>query len=172
MDVFAAIHGRRSIRRYTDQPIPEDVIEELLRAAMAAPSAGNQQPWQFVVIDDRETLNAIPRFHPYSAMLKEAPLAIAICGDLREERYEGYWVQDCSAATQNLLLAAHGKGLGAVWLGIHPIEERVTGTRELLGLPAETIPLAVVAIGYPAEQKGAEDRYSPSRVHRNRYCGS
>ena len=167
MDAFEAIHGRRSIRSYTSEAIPEDVIEDLLKAAMAAPSAGNQQPWQFVVIDDRKLLDAIPEYHEHSAMLKQAPLAIAMCGDQRLERHKGFWVQDCSAATQNLLLAAHAKGLGAVWLGIYPVEERVKKTQQLLGLPKEVIPLAVVALGYPAESKDPADRFDSSRVHRN-----
>lgn len=171
MDALEAIHGRRSIRRYTAQAVPEDVIETLLRAAMAAPSAGNQQPWHFVVLDDRQTLEAIPQYHPYSAMLKEAPLAIVICGDERLEKHKGYWVQDCSAATQNLLLAAHAQGLGAVWLGVYPVMERVAKTQELLGLPPQVIPLAIVSVGYPAEQKGPADRFNPSRVHRNRWSG-
>ena len=170
METFEAIHGRRSIRRYTAQPVPEGAIEALLRAAMAAPSAGDERPWRFVVITDRALLNAIPQFHEYSQMLKEAPAAIVICGDTTLEKYKGYWVQDCSAATQNLLLAAHAKGLGSVWLGVHPIKVRVAKTQELLGLPSHVIPLAVVALGYPAEAKGPTDRYDPTRVHRNRWC--
>ena len=169
METFEAIHGRRSIRSYTDRPVAEDVIRDILAAAMAAPSAGNQQPWQFVVIDDRETLNAIPKYHEHASMLRQAPVAIAICGDERLEKYRGFWVQDCSAAVQNLLLAAHAKGLGAVWLGIHPIGERVVKTQELLGLPKEVIPLAVVALGYPAEKPGPVDRFDASRVHKNRW---
>lgn len=171
METLEAIHGRRSIRRYTAQPVSEEMVEKMLRAAMAAPSAGNQQPWQFVVIDDRKILDAIPQFHPYSAMLKEAPLAIVVCGDERQERYKGYWVQDCSAATQNLLLAAHDLGLGAVWLGVYPIMDRVAKTQELLGLPPHVIPLAIVSIGHPAEKKGPEDRFQASRIHRNRWSG-
>lgn len=169
MEAFEAIHGRRSIRRYTNQPVPEDAIEALLRAAMAAPSAGDERPWQFVVITERAILDAIPRFHEYSQMLREAPVAIVICGDTDLEKYKGYWVQDCSAATQNLLLAAHAEGLGAVWLGVHPIEDRVAKTQELLGLPSHVIPLAVVALGCPAEEKGPVDRYDPARVHCNRW---
>jgi len=167
MDVIEAILSRRSIRSYKARPVPEEVIQELLKAAMAAPSAGNQQPWHFVVIDDRSILNAIPSFHEYSEMLKKAPVAILVCGDERLERHKGFWVQDCSAATQNLLLAAHAKGLGAVWLGVHPREKRVVGTRKLLGLPEEVIPLAIIALGYPAERKGPAGRFDTSRVHRN-----
>ncbi len=167
MDAMEAIMTRRSIRRYTGTPVPEALITQLLEAAMAAPSAGNQQPWQFVVIDDRELLDAIPELHPYSQMLKEAPLAILVCGDTRLARHSGYWVQDCSAATQNLLVAARALGLGSVWLGCYPNEERVAGLRRLLGLPDEVIPMALIALGYPAEEKGAAQRYNPERVHHN-----
>jgi nitroreductase len=169
MDALEAIHGRRSIRRYRDEPVDVSAIEAMLRAAMAAPSAGNQQPWQFVVLDDRRVLDAIPEFHPYSAMLHEAPLAIAVCGDARSEKHEGFWVQDCSAAVQNLLLAAHALGLGAVWLGVHPDEDRAARAKELLGLPDGVTCLAIVAVGHPAEQKGPEDRYDAARVHRNHW---
>ena len=100
-------------------------------------------------------------------MLKDAPLAIVVCGDERLERYKGFWVQDCSAATQNLLLAAHAVGLGAVWLGVYPVQQRVAKTQDLLGLPEGVIPLAIIAVGHPAERKPPADRYDASRVHRN-----
>ncbi|GAG40403.1 unnamed protein product, partial [marine sediment metagenome] len=164
METIEAIHTRRSIRNYTDRPLSDEQIEVLLRAAMAAPSAGNQQPWQFVVIDERELLTKIQSFHPYSAMLKRAPMAILICGDLAAEKHKGYWVQDCSAAAQNLLLAAHGSGLGAVWLGVHPCEDRVAGMRDLLRIPDDKVPFALVAVGHPAEEKGRADRYDTAKV--------
>jgi len=169
VETLEAILSRRSIRRYTPEPVPDPVIVEILRAAMSAPSAGNQQPWQFVVVADRRLRNEIPTFHPYAQMVREAPIAIVVCGDLRLENYQGYWVQDCSAATQNLLLAAHAKGLGAVWVGIYPKEDRVVRLQQLLGLPAEVIPLAVVPIGYPAERVPPANRYDASRVHRDRW---
>ena len=169
MDAFDAIYNRRSIRSYTDQPVGQDVIEDLLRAAMAAPSAGNQQPWQFVVIDDRRILDAIPEYHEYSAMLKQAPLAIVVCGDARLAKLEGYWAQDCSAATQNLLLAAHASGLGAVWLGVYPREERVAAVRQVLGIPETVVPLNLISIGHPAEEKEPRTQYDESRVHRERW---
>ena len=134
---------------------------------MAAPSAGNQQPWHFIVLDDRELLDAIPEYHPYASALKRAPVAVVVCGDTRAEKHAGYWVQDCCAAIQNLLLATHAKGLGAVWLGVHPREDRERATRKLLDIPEEVVPLAVIAMGHPAEDKGREDRYDASRVHRN-----
>ncbi|MFW5982624.1 MAG: nitroreductase family protein [Candidatus Brocadiia bacterium] len=169
MDTMEAIYGRHSIRSFTDERVSDEEIDILLKAAMAAPSAGNQQPWHFVVIDDREVLDAIPKFHAYSAMLKQAPAAIAVCGDLSEERHEGFWVQDCSAAVENLLIAAHDRGLGAVWLGIHPAKERVEGMSELLETPENVVPFAVVALGYPAEEKAPCTYYDESRVHRNRW---
>ena len=169
MDATEAIRTRRSIRQYADEPVSEDLTHQLLEAAMMAPSAGNEQPWHFVVIRDRALLDEIPSFHPYSGMLRQAPLAILICGDETLEKYKGYWVQDCSAATQNLLLEVHARGLGAVWLGVHPIDERVDGMRKLLGMPDHVIPFALISIGWPAEEKGSEDRFDETRVHQDRW---
>lgn len=164
-----AIFKRRSIRKYTHKVVPEEHIEQMIKAAMAAPSAGNQQPWHFVVIDDRQTLNEIPKFHPYSNMLKEASHAIVVCGDVSNLRFDGYWVQDCSAATQNLLLMATELGIGTVWLGVYPDEDRVKRVKELLELPENIIPLCIVSIGYPAEAKGPSNRFDASRIHRNKW---
>ena len=169
MDATEAIRTRRSIRQYADEPVSEDLTHQLLEAAMMAPSAGNEQPWHFVVIRDRALLDEIPSFHPYSSMLRQAPLAILICGDETLEKYKGYWVQDCSAATQNLLLEVHARGLGAVWLGVHPIDERVDGMRKLLGMPDHVIPFALISIGWPAEETGSEDRFDETRVHQDRW---
>jgi nitroreductase len=168
MDAMEAILSRRSIRRYTSQKISDQLIKELLEAAMNAPSASNEQPWHFIVINDREILGEIPKFHPYSGMLKEAPVAILVCIDL-DVGSEGFLVQDGSAATENILIAAHAKGLGAVWLGLYPLKERITGMRRLLALPDRILPLSLVSIGYPAEKIRKEKRYQPSRVHTNRW---
>jgi nitroreductase len=164
-----SILGRRSIRKYTSQPVTDSQIQQMLKAAMAAPSAGNEQPWEFVVIRDRTTLNAIPKFHPYSLMLYEASVAILVCGDLSREKYSGYWVQDCAAATENMLLAAVELGLGAVWLGVYPTEERVTALRKLLNIPETVVPFSLVSMGYPAEQQKPSDRFDASRIHYNRW---
>lgn len=165
MEAMEAILSRRSIRRYTDKKVSDEIIKELLEAGMSAPSAGNEQPWHFVAITDHKILDEIPKIHPYSGMLKEAPLAILICGDESLQKYQGYWVQDCSAATENILIAANAIGLGGVWLGVYPIEERVVGIRKLLSMPEKVIPFALLSIGYPAEQKPPADRYNESRVH-------
>ncbi|MBA4365469.1 MAG: nitroreductase family protein [Coprothermobacter sp.] len=163
------IRNRRSIRKYTAQPVPQELVTRLLEAAMSAPSAGNEQPWEFIVITDRELLQAITKVHPYSQMLREAPLAIAVCGNLEREKYPGFWVEDCSAATENILLEAEDIGLGGVWLGVYPHDERVKGLAELFGLPSSVIPLSIVALGYPAEKKPPAERFDPLRVHTNRW---
>ena len=165
MDAMEAILSRRSIRKYTGEAVPKGLVDELLKAAMSAPSASNQQPWHFIIIDERSILNKIPEFHPYSSMLGQAALAIAVCGDSASQPV--FWVQDCSAATENILLAAHAKGLGAVWLAIHPYAERVQGIRKMLALPENIVPLCLVSIGHPNEQKPPGQRYDPAKVHRN-----
>ncbi len=169
MNAMDALLTRRSIRRYTEDPVPEPMMESLLRAAMSAPSAGNQQPWHFVIIADRAVLREVPSFHPHAKMVPEAPVAILVCGDLKREKHKGFWVQDCSAATQNILLAAHAQGLGAVWVGIFPLEDRVAAFRKLAGLPEHVVPLALVPVGFPAVRKPGEDRYDRLRVHENRW---
>ncbi|WP_031482391.1 nitroreductase family protein [Maridesulfovibrio frigidus] len=167
MEVLEAIHTRRSVRKYEDKPVSEELIKELLSAAMVAPSAGNAQPWQFIVVDDHEKLSGVKEYSQYAAMAEHAPVAIIICGDLSLEKYPGYWVQDCSAATQNLLLAAHGKGLGAVWTGIYPVEERVKGFSDNFNLPENVIPLSLIVIGWPVHEQKYKDRYKEDRVHKN-----
>lgn len=165
MEAIDAILTRRSIRRYADRPVSEDAVNMLLKAAMAAPSAQNQQPWQFIVVRERALLDEMADVSQYAKMLRQAQVAVVVCGDLGHERSPGFWVEDCAAATQNLLLAAHALGLGAVWLGVYPREERVGRLRELFGPPDHVIPFAVVSIGYPAESPGPVDRFDPTRVH-------
>lgn len=159
------IFKRRSIRKYHDKPVSAEHIETLLRAAMAAPSASNKQPWQFVVVEDRATLNAFMDVHAYARMLSEATLCIAVCG----EKSKPFWVQDCSAATQNILLAAAGLGLGSVWLGVHPNAEREAQVASILGIPEEHAPLCLIAIGHPAEEKGPSERFNTEKVHHEKW---
>lgn len=164
------INTRRSIRKYTSKSVSESDIEEILKAGMSAPSAGNEQPWHFVVIRERQILNAIPRIHPYSEMLKEASVAVLVCGDVTLDVYKaGYWVLDCAAATENVLLAVHEKGLGAVWLGVYPLQERMDGLRKLLGIPQHIVPFSLIPIGYPNESKQPDDRFDSAKVHHNRW---
>jgi nitroreductase len=169
MDAIKAIITRRSIRKFKKEPISEVLINELLEAGMYAPSSGNQQPWHFIVVTNKRILNAIPSFHPHSKMLKEAPLGILVCCDKFLEINKDMGVQDCSAATENILIAANAKGLGAVWLGIHPRKERENGMRRLLKIPENVIPISFISIGYPNEKKTIEERFKNSRVHYNKW---
>lgn len=168
MKAIEVLFSRRSIRKYTAEPVSDVMVREILEAAMSAPSAGNQQPWHFIVIQDRNLLDQIPLLHPHSLMCREAPMAILVCGDPTLEKHVGYWVQDCAAATENLLLSVHALGLGGVWVGVYPRDERVAGFRKLLGIPEHVIPFALIPIGHPAEQKPPRpDRYNQSRIHNN-----
>ena len=160
-----AILRRRSIRKYTQDAIPDDIIKKLLEAGMSAPSAGNQRPWHFVVIKDKEALAKLADASPYSKMTKDAPVAILVCGDLELESRKGYWVQDCSAATENILIEIAENNLGAVWLGMYPREERVEYIRRLLNIPDHVVPFALIPVGYPAETKETSSRYDESKVH-------
>ena len=169
MKTLEAIFTRRSVRNFKSDPISEEDVHDLLRAGMQAPSAKNEQPWHFIVIDDPAILHAIPEFHPHSKMLMEAPLAILVCSDRNLETKRASWLQDCSAATQNILLAAHAKGLGAVWLGIFPDSERVFGMQALLEMPKDIRPVALVAVGYAASTPDPVDRFNVERVHRNKW---
>ena len=163
------ILSRRSIRKYKNIPVKEADILALLRCAMAAPSAGNEQPWHFIVINEREILDKIPKYHPYSDMLFEAPIAIVVCGEKNLEKYKGRIPLDCSAASQNILLAAHSLGLGAVWLGIYPDENRMASTSELLEIPDGINPISIISIGYPDEKKEPANRYKEERIHYNKF---
>jgi nitroreductase len=169
MEALEAIFTRRSVRDFKSDPISEHDVNDLLRAGMQAPSARNEQPWHFFVIDDPDLLHAIPDFHPYSKMLLQAPMAILVCSDRKLEAKRVSWVLDCSAATQNILLAAHAKGLGAVWIGIFPDKKRISGIRNLLKLPNDIRPVALVAVGHPASIPDPVDRFIPQRVHWNKW---
>ena len=170
MDIIELIKTRRSIRKFdTTKSVSVEQQNLLLTAAMYAPSAGNQQVWHFITITNKLTFDKINEFHPYSSMLKNADLAILVCGDSSIEIKPGYWPVDCSAATQNILLAAHGLGLGAVWLGVYPVPERQNGMSQLLNLPEHIHPFSLVAIGYPAEEKKMTERFKSERVHSEKW---
>lgn len=169
MEALEAIFTRRSVRKFTQDPVSEESVRTMLEAAMNAPSAGNGQPWHFVVVTERNLLERAAEINPNAAMARHAPMGILVSGDEKLERFPGYWVQDCSAALQNLLLAAHALGLGAVWTGIHPKPDRVEGFRELFSLPPRVHPLGLVVLGHPDQPTGRQERYRGDRVHRNRW---
>lgn len=157
---------RRSIRDFTGQPITDADLRSLLEAGMAAPSASNRRPWHFVVTRDPRDLEMLSQRHPYAEMLPQAAAAIAVCGD---PAISTWWVQDCSAATENILVAAAGLGLGGVWLGCHGAPEREQAIRDVLGIPSNIGVLSLLAIGVPAEEKEARTQYDPERVHMGRW---
>jgi nitroreductase len=160
------IFSRRSIREYTDQPVSEADIASLLQAGMAAPSAMNRRPWHLVVVTDRQTLGAIATAPPYSRTLGGAALVIVVCGD---PSISDWWLQDCTLATENILIAVAGLGLGAVFLGCHGKAEREQPIRQVLGIPEEIGLASVLCIGHPVEEKEPRTQYDPVRVHRNKW---
>ena len=160
------IKRRRSVRTYAPQGVSDAEVQQLLQAAMAAPSANNSQPWHFVVVRDKETRSQLAQTHRWSGMIAGAPLAFVVCG---ETNRSAYWVQDASAATENLLLAATALGLGAVWIGIHPDGGREAHVREALGIPEEIGVLCLVAVGRPTEHKPPRDNYDEDRIHHDRW---
>jgi nitroreductase len=171
---LAFLLARRSIRVFRPGPVGEELVEGLLQAAMAAPSAVAKDPWRFIVVREKATLARMADILPNGQMLREAELAIVVCGDLEaaHDRLLSYLLQDCSAAIENLLLAAYAFGLGACWLGIHPREERIRKLSELFGLPGTVIPISGIALGWPGEKKEARTRYNAAYVHRERWGAS
>lgn len=162
-----AIFSRTSVRDYTAEPLSDETLTTLVKAGMAAPSARNTQPWHFIAITRRALLDAMAAELPNAKMLAKAPAAIVVCGDLTkafpDRPAQDYWIQDTSAATQNILLAAHALGLGAVWTGVHPTP-RVQTVTQRLDLPPHLIPLCVIALGHPAESPAPKDKWNPAAL--------
>jgi nitroreductase len=169
METLKAILTRRSIRKYSKKNIPEEYYEVLLKAAMHAPSARNRQPWHFIIISDRGILKRLADVCPSWKMLEEAASAIVVCGDKNLEEAESFIIQDCSAATQNILLAAHELELGSVWLGVHPREDRLKPLAEILHIPGHILPVSMVSIGKPDESREQPDRYNIERIHQDKW---
>lgn len=169
--VINNIMTRTSIRQFTDKPVAKETLDQLVKAGMAAPTAVNKQPWAFVVVTEKEVLDSLNANHPY-ANLKTATAAIIVCGNLNEAlegEAQEYWVQDCSAATENILLAAHAMGLGAVWCGVYPNSERIPAVKKVLGLPSYIMPLNIITLGYPDQNPAPKDKWNPGKVHYQRW---
>lgn len=171
-EAYKNIVTRTSVRRFTAEPVDEEVMTALLRAGMSAPSGVNRQPWEFVLIDDAELLRALADALPYAKMTAHAPIAIAVCGN-RERFLDGddstLWVQDLAAASENILLGAHALGLGAVWTCLYPHPDRMAAASRLLELPEGIVPFSLIPAGYPATEQKPMDKWRPDRIHRNRY---
>ena len=171
MDLFEVIQGRRSIRRFEERPVPEKVIKQILASANQAPSANNGRPWRFVTITTRAVLKELAEINKNWWPAEKSPLCILVVADLEGYpcSHVDYYMQDCAACTQNLLLAAHALGLGAVWMGCCPVEERMEAVRKLLGIPQEIVPFAVVALGYPAEHPKRSVVLQEELIHSERW---
>ena len=171
--VLDNILARTSIRSYQDRPVEQDKIEKLLRAGMAAPSAVDKRPWHFIVVTDKQVLNGLAQANPNAGMAARAPLAIVVCGDKTKAltRVPDYWVQDASAATQNILLAAQGMGLGAVWTGTYPVTDRVEKVAAALNLPEHIVPFCTIVIGYPEKYQAPKDKWDEGNISYNTYGG-
>lgn len=169
-EVTDAILRRRSVRTYKDAPVPREKLDLLVRAGMAAPSAKDCRPWSFVIVEEREKLNALAAGLKYGKMLPRASAAIVVCGvpaRIKPDIPAEFWIQDCSAAMENILLAAEGEGLGGVWIGLHPVEEWKAHVREVLGIPAEIEPLGIASIGHPGGEERPKDKYDPENIRWN-----
>lgn len=171
MFLEAGLLTRRSVRKFeSGREISRQDIDDILKIAMYAPSGHNNQPWEFVVVEDKAVQQKLIEIHPYAAFLKDASLAIVVCGNTREEYQPGFWIVDTAAATENLLLACHGRGLGACWCGVYPNEARMKAVAEVLGLPDYIKPNALVVVGYPAQQPPMpRDRFKPEKIHYDKY---
>lgn len=167
------IFKRTSVRKYSKEPISPEKVEMLLKAAMAAPSARNMQPWEFIVVQDKEILNKISEMGTFAHMVKEAPLAIIVCADKEKEiplmSGKNYWIQDCSAATENIMLEATDLGLGSVWIGTFPKEEMVKPLTELFILPKNIVPVTTIAIGYPEGENLPKNKFNKEKIHYDKW---
>ena len=166
------ISTRVSVRQFTGEKLNADQLDKILRAGMSAPTAVNKQPWAFVVVDDAEVLQQLSEAVKSSRIENGASHAIVVCGDMTkalEGEGRGYWVEDTSAATENMLLAAHAMGLGALWVGVYPISERVSQVSEIICVPEHITPMCIVTLGYPAEQPAVKDKYKTENIHLNRW---
>jgi nitroreductase len=169
MDTFKAILNRRSVREYTQKEVSPEDIKKILEAGMAAPSAGNQQPWEFMIITEVHLLKQIAYIHPYAKMTHDVTVAILVCGNTKVEKHKDHWQQDCAASTENMLLAITALELGGVWCGIYPHEDRVEKFQDLFLLPKHIIPFAVIPIGHTTEKSFKIDRFNKAKIHYNEW---
>lgn len=169
-DTLKTIHSRKSVRHYLEKQVTKDQLMTLVKAGMTAPTAGDKRPWSFIVVEDRKTLNSLADIMQFGKMLKSASAAILVCGN-PEKSFPGemsaYWIQDCSAATENILLAVESIGLGAVWLGVYPGEARIKQVQKILGIPEKEIPLNIISIGYPKGDEKPKDKFNEKQIHWN-----
>ena len=162
--VLEAIHSRKSVRKYISRPVSKDDLLTLIKAGMAAPTAKNAQPWAFIALSERRTLDMLADGMPYGKMLKAAPSAIVVCGNLEKDAGGNLWMLDCSAAAQNILLAAEALGLGAVWATAYPYNDRMAAVAKALELPEHIVPLCVIPVGYPEGNESPKNKWKEENV--------
>ena len=163
------IYDRRSVRKYIDKDVNPDLVDEILRAAMFAPSGCNKQPWHFVVFNDKELIKEIKAMHPYASALATAPVCIMVCGDTQKEMAQGFYQVDCSAAIENMILAAKALGLDTCWMGIYPWEDTMAAFTKRFNLPENVKPFALISVGYSESKQERPRRYDASRIHYNKW---
>lgn len=168
METIKNIMSRRSIRAWTVEPVTEEQRKTILEAAMNAPSAADARPWHFVTMDDPGVIEQFTSMGG-TEMLEQSTFMVLVCGEVAKEIYPGFWPQDCSCAAQNMQLAAHDLGVGCVWVAIHPLEDREKTCREILGIPDDITPFALLAMGQPGEKLEPEYRFAADRVHSNKW---
>lgn len=169
MDIQEALLNRRSIRKYKAQKISKDDLDSILKAAMYAPSAMNLQAWHFILIENRDVLNETTKSIPYAEMLEKSAAAILVCGDSLIEKNESWLLQNCSAATQNILLSAHGLGIGSCWIAIHGMDDVYKNIKSQFRLPENIIPVSLISLGSPDETVKAEERFKQDKIHYNKW---
>ena len=170
MEAIEIMMNRRSVRSWEDRPVPDEIVKKILAAAMQAPSARNQQAWQFIVLNERKVLDEVAQTAPGAKPAERAPLGIIVCGDMSlETAMAGYWIQDCAAASISILLAAYSLGLAGVWTAGYPNMDRANGLAKAVGLPDNVIPLSMILLGYSENRPASEDRYKEERVHYNQW---
>ncbi len=169
MDILEAIFTRRSIRQYTGELISDKQLKIVLRAGFYAPSAHNRQPWHFIIVKDKEKIASISEFHPYAKMAPSAGCVIVVCGDKKDESQAGFIAEDCSAAIQNMLLAAHGLGLGAVWCALHPVSKLTKNAKQLFDIPDDIIPVGLVVVGNKEKDRTVSERFKEDRLHYDKW---
>ena len=159
------IYDRRSVRKYIDKEVNPDIVDEILRAGMFAPSGCNKQPWHFVVFNEKDLIQEIKAMHPYASALSTAPVCIMVCGDTEKEMAPGFYQVDCSAAIENMLLCAKALGLDTCWMGIYPWEKTMKDFSDYFKLPENIKPYSLIAVGYGAEKRERPERFDAGKIH-------
>jgi len=169
-ETLKTIFARKSVRAFTEEPVSTETLETIIRAGMAAPSAVDKRPWEFIVVTDRQILKQLADVLPFARMTATAAAAVIVAGDIKKQfcgEDADYWIVDCSAATENILLAAESLGVGAVWAAVYPEDDRITAVSSILGIPSHIVPLNVIPVGMAGGREKPKDKWNPAQLHWN-----